>query len=80
VAGEEVLGEWLAITDWDRCVDIARPGIVFEIRNGEGFSMFTPCVIPLPEMPFDWTLPPIEFRAVAEAPPEHSTPIPAPKR
>ncbi len=73
------MSEWLAIAEWERCVEMARPGIVFEIRNPEGLSLFTPCVTPLPAMPLDWKLPPVEFRAVAETPPEHSTPIPEPK-
>ncbi len=70
--------EWLAIADWERCVEMARPGIVFEIRNAEGLSMFTPCVVPMPDVPFDWALPALEFRAVAEAKPEHSAPLPPP--
>lgn len=73
------MGEWIAIAEWHRCLEMARPGIVFEIRNGEGLSMFTPCVQPLPAAPFDWKLPPLEFRAVAEQAPEHSEPIPEPK-
>ena len=72
------MGEWLAISDWERCVEMARAGIVFEIRNAEGLSLFTPCVVPLPGMPFDWTTPAVEFRAILEAAPEHSTPIPPP--
>lgn len=59
---------------------MARPGVVFEIRNAEGLSLFTPCAVPLPPMPFDWKSAPVRFRAVAEAAPEHSAPIPAPKR
>ena len=27
------MGEWIAIEQWERCVEMARPGIVFEIRN-----------------------------------------------
>ena len=72
------MGEWLAISDWERCVEMARPGIVFEIRNAEGLSLFTPCVVPLPEIPFDWTTPALEFRAIVEGAPEHSAPIPPP--
>jgi hypothetical protein len=73
------MSEWLAIAEWQRCVEMARPGIVFEIRNGEGLSLFSPCVLPLPQMPFDWKLPPEKFRAVVEAAPQHSEPLPAPK-
>ena len=73
------MGEWIAIADWQKCVDMARPGIVFEIRNAAGQSLFTPCVPQLPPLPFDWKFPPIAFRAVPEAPPQHSSPIPSPK-
>jgi len=73
------MGEWLAIEQWERCVEMARPGIVFEMRNAEGLSLLTPCVPGVPIKPFDWTSPPKEFRAVAEPAPEHSTPLPAPK-
>ena len=73
------MSEWMAIEQWERCVEMARPGIVFEIRNAEGLSLFTPCVTPLPKPPFDWKSPGIEFRAVFEPPPQHSTPIPPPK-
>jgi hypothetical protein len=73
------MSEWLAIAEWQRCVEMARPGIVFEIRNAEGNSLFTPCVTPLPAAPFDWKSPPLEWRAVPEAAPQHSTPLPPPK-
>jgi hypothetical protein len=73
-------GGWISMEDWARCVELSRPGIVFEIRNAEGLSLFTPCVMPLPAMPFDWKSPPLRFRAVAEPPPERSAPIPLPGR
>ena len=73
------MSEWLAIAEWQRCLEMQRPGIVFEIRNGEGSSLFTPCAVPMPPMPFDWKSPPTEFRPVAEAAPEHSAPLPEPK-
>ncbi len=68
--------DWTAIDQWERCVDMARPGIIFEVRNADGLSMFTPCVIPLPQVPFDWKSPAVEFRPVPQAPPQHSTPLP----
>jgi hypothetical protein len=71
--------DWISIADWARCIELSRPGIVFEIRNAEGLSLFTPCVMPPPEAPFDWKLPPLEFRAVPESAPEHSDPIPLPR-
>jgi hypothetical protein len=55
-----------------------RPGIIFEVVNADGRSLFTQCVDPLP-MPFDWTSPPMHFRAVAEHRPRHSSPIPKPE-
>jgi hypothetical protein len=73
------MAEWIAIDQWERCVEMARPGIIFEIRNAEGLSMFTPCVLPLPVPPFDWRSPGVEFRPVPEPPPMHSTPLPPPK-
>ena len=72
------MSEWVAIEQWSECVRMERPGIVFEIRNRDGQSLFTPCVIPLPDKPFDWTSPPVEFRPIAEAPPRHSDPLPSP--
>jgi hypothetical protein len=74
------MSEWMAIAQWQECTNMMRPGIVFEIRNAEGQTMLTPCTIPLPPMPFNWSSPPTMFRAVAQPKPEHSTPIPAPKR
>ena len=73
------MSEWVAIAHWAECVKMERPGIAFEIRNAEGQSMFTPCVVPLPPMPFNWKSPAIEFRPVAQPKPLHSTPLPAPK-
>ena len=73
------MGEWIDIEQWQRCVEMTRPAIVFELRNADGNSMLTPCVTVLPPMPWDWKSPPTEFRAVVETPPQHSTPIPPPK-
>lgn len=73
------MSEWMAIAQWQDCAKMARPGIIFEVRNSEGQSLFTPCVQPLPAMPFDWKSPPVVFRAIPQPKPEHSTPMPAPK-
>ncbi len=73
------MGEWISIEEWERCRDLERPGIVFEIRNADGLSLFTPCTGAVPQVPFDWHLPPLEFRPIEELPPEHSTPLPPPK-
>jgi hypothetical protein len=78
--GVRAMSDWLAISQWEECQKLAKPGIVFEIRNARGQSMWTPCVVPMPPMPFDWTSPPVEFRAVPEAPPRHSDPIPPPAK
>ena len=72
------MGEWMPIDQWPQCIELGRPGIVFEIRNAEGQSLTTPCVVPLPHLPFDWASPPREFRAVPETKPVHSTPVPEP--
>ena len=70
----------MAIAQWHECVKLARPGVVFEIRNAQGQSMLSPCVQPVPQAPFDWTSPPLRFRVVAAERPRHSSPMPAPKR
>jgi hypothetical protein len=72
--------EWLAIALWHQCASMAKPGIVFEIRNREGQSMLTECVASVPAAPFDWKSPPAEFRAVPEPKPRRSDPLPAPVR
>jgi len=74
------MSEWMAMTEWHACRDMERPGIVFEVQNAAGQSLFTRCVVPLPPAPSDWTSPPVRFRAIAEPAPRHSEPIPAPKR
>jgi len=74
------MGEWIAIAEWPRCVDLARPGIIFEIRNRDGRRLFTRRATTLPALPFDWKSPATEFRAVPEPPPQHSSPIPGPAR
>ncbi len=73
------MADWIAIEEWSECVRLQRPGIVFEIRNGEDQRLVTPCVLPLPAPPFDWSSPPLEFRPVPEAPATHSAPIPEPQ-
>ena len=35
------MGEWMAIAQWHECEQMARPGIVFELRNSEGQSLIT---------------------------------------
>jgi hypothetical protein len=73
------MSEWMDIARWQECAGMARPGIVFEVRNAAGQVMLTPCVQPLP-IPFDWTTPPVAFRAVPELPAVRSDPVPPPRR
>lgn len=73
------MSEWMAIAQWQECEKMAQPGIIFEIRNSEGQSYLTPCVVPLPPMPFDWKLPPLMFRAIPASKPQHSDPMPPPR-
>jgi len=73
------MGDWMAIAQWQECQKLARPGIIFELKNAEGQSLFTPCVAQVPPTPFDWKSPPVMFRTVAAPKPEHSTPMPPPK-
>lgn len=75
--GMEV-GEWMPIERWPECLRLAKPGIIFELSNAEGKTMFTPCVMPLPPAPFDWKSTPVRFRAIPEPVPQHSSPLPAP--
>jgi hypothetical protein len=72
------MSEWMNIDDWQRCLELQKPGIVFELRNADGQTMMTRCTPTVPAMPFDWKSGPTQFRAIVEAPPPHSTPIPRP--
>jgi hypothetical protein len=74
------MGEWISIEQWQECLKLARPGIIFEISNAEGKSMFTPCVVPLPPVPFNWKSAPARFRAIPEPAPQHSSPLPEPSK
>lgn len=44
----------IAIAQWHAGEKMARPGIVFELRNAEGLTMLSPCTAQVPEKPFDW--------------------------
>jgi hypothetical protein len=74
------MSEWMSIAQWQDCVGMAKPGIIFEIRNAEGQRLLTPCVMPLPAMPFDWKSPAISFRAIPEPKPRRSEPMPEPPK
>ena len=74
------MGEWVPIERWPECAQMEKPGIIFELRNADGLSLFTPCVLPLPQVPFDWKSPPVVFRAIPAPPPVHSSPIPKPQQ
>lgn len=68
------MSEWIDFDRWPDCIDIARPGIIFEVTNNDQ-TLFTNCVIPL-LLPFDWESEPVRFRAVPEPEPRHSSPLP----
>jgi hypothetical protein len=70
--------DWIPMDQWVECAKMERAGIVFEVRNATGQILRTACVPGVPEVPFDWTAPPIEFRPVPELPPKHSAPLPNP--
>jgi hypothetical protein len=70
------MSDWMAIAQWHECEKLARPGIVFEIRNAEGESLLTPCTPTVPPSPFGWKSGPVEFRAIPQPPPKRSEPMP----
>jgi hypothetical protein len=71
------MGEWIDMDRWVDCASMERPGIIFEVVNADGQSVFTPCVAEVP-VPFDWTSQPIKFRPIEEPEPRHSDPLPLP--
>jgi hypothetical protein len=73
------MSEWLSIAQWHECKKMARPDIVFELKNAEGQSLLTECTAQVPATPFGWKSPPIVFRAVPLSRPLHSAPMPGPK-
>lgn len=74
------MSDWMAIAQWHECQQMARPGIVFELQNAEGLSLYTPCVATVPATPFGWKSAAIRFRAIPQPPAERSDPIPPPAR
>jgi len=74
------MSDWIDVGQWQRCFEMAQPGIVFEIRNADGQSLITPCVAAMPSLPFDWKSAPVQFRAIVEPAAQHSTPLPEPKK
>ena len=71
-----MVADWVDISKWHECAAMERPGVVFELRNSEGQSLFAPCSPDLPALPFDWKSPPVVFRAVVTQKPQHSGPMP----
>jgi hypothetical protein len=67
--------DWMDFDRWPECVSLERPGIVFEVQNGDGLSLLTTCMVPL-EVPGEWKTPPLRFRVVPEPMPRHSEPLP----
>ncbi len=72
------MAEWMDIARWNECAQMARPGIIFELKNSQGQSLFSSCTGKVPATPFGWTSPPVLFRAVTQPKPEHSAPMPPP--
>ncbi|MCO5966745.1 hypothetical protein [Sinorhizobium meliloti] len=68
--------DWIEFERWPDCKSMERPGIVFEVTNGDQ-TLLTGCVVPLP-LPSDWVVHPLRFRAVPQPRPRHSSPIPEP--
>jgi hypothetical protein len=73
------MSEWIPMDRWAECNQLQRPGIIFELQNAVGQSVFTTC-LPAPYVPGDWKSAPIRFRAIAEPKPERSLPIPEPAK
>lgn len=71
------MSEWIDFQRWTECVGMERPGMVFEVVNGDLQSLMTHCIVPL-ETPFDWRSPPLRFRVIVEPTPMHSEPLPKP--
>jgi hypothetical protein len=74
------MSAWIPIDRWAECEQLQRPGIIFELQNLEGRSLFSSCTLTLPALPFDWKSAPVRFRVVQERKPEHSGDLPAPQR
>jgi hypothetical protein len=72
------MAEWIDFDRWPECVEMERPGIVFEVTNEDDQRLLTRCAVPL-DVPFDWDSPPVRFRIVPGPLPRHSDPIPLPK-
>lgn len=72
------MSDWLAIAQWNECAKFAQPGIIFELRNAEGQTMLSPCVLPLPPAPASWSSPAVVFRTIPQPKAQHSNPIPTP--
>ena len=70
------MSEWIDFERWPDCKHMERPGIVFEVTNGDQ-TLLTNCVVPLP-LPSDWVVHPLRFRVVPQPRPRHSSPLPKP--
>ena len=45
------MSEWVTIAQWHECKKMARPGIVFELKNIEGQTLLTECTAQVPPTP-----------------------------
>jgi hypothetical protein len=79
LARETMMSDWIDFDRWNECVRMERPGFVFEVKNANGQSLFTPCRHPL-QTPWDWKSGPVQFRLVKEIKPRHSEPLPKPQQ
>ncbi|RVG98639.1 hypothetical protein [Sinorhizobium meliloti] len=70
------MSEWIDFERWPDRKSMERPGIVFEVTNGDQ-TLLTDCVVPLP-LPSDWVVHLVRFRAVPQPRPRHSAQIPEP--
>jgi hypothetical protein len=73
------MSDWISYDRWAECIQMERPGFVFEVKNAEGQSLFTTCTVPL-QLPFDWKTPPLYFRLVSAPPERRSGPTPQPPK
>ena len=71
--------DWVDFDQWVNCVEMERPGFVFELENVEGLRLLTPCVGTV-ELPWDSKSGPVRFRLIEEPKPRHSSPLPKPQQ
>ena len=74
------MGEWIAIAQWDKCLGLARPGIIFEVSNAEGRSLVhTVCGVAATAA-VRLEIAPVRFRVVPEFRRSTRRPLPEPPK